>query len=197
MALSLFLLRHGRTRLAGRFVGATDIDLSSDGVQQILEFRKTVRLDVFDKIYCSPMLRCRQTAELLGFGSSIHMDDTLKEIDFGRWEGMSYAEIEKQDSDVVADWIADPEGFCFPGGECLKHFLKRLESFKLRLQNDATNRALVITHGGIIRHLVCSYLDLPYRTSLVFQVREGLLTTLECFGDKGVLTGLNRKETEG
>jgi alpha-ribazole phosphatase len=194
MVASLFLLRHGKTTLAGKMVGSTDVDLAAEGKKQIRSLKGRVQAEKFDRIFCSTMRRCRQTAELLALETEITYDKDLKEIDFGVWEGMDFSEIEQNYREHVQRWVEDPESFCFPAGECRKDFITRLENFKNKLISLKEEKVLIITHGGVIRHLICSFLGLSADSYLLFQVSEGLLTSLACFGDRGILTGLNLKE---
>ncbi len=192
MVASLFLLRHGKTAFSGRLVGSTDVGLTSTGGDQIRAIRPALRREKIDRIFCSPMRRCRETARILELDGEIFFVDDLKEIDFGRWEGLEFSEIEKRDPEYVRNWVEDPKGFCFPGGECCADFIARLEAFKERVQCLADEKVLIITHGGVIRHLICLFLGVSVKDYLLYQVREGLLATLDCFGKRGVLTGLNR-----
>ena len=192
MVSRLFLLRHGKTGLAGKFAGSTDVDLSPTGIEQVRSLQPLLAQERFDRIFCSPMRRCRQTEQLLNLDVEISYADDLREIDFGVWEGKEFSEIEKDDPEMVRQWIEDPEGFCFPDGECRADFIVRIERFKTLLQGLHNDKVLVITHGGVIRHLICSYLGLPNKNYLLFQIREAELTTLDCFAEGGVLTGLNR-----
>jgi len=195
MVASLYLLRHGKTALAGKMVGSTDIELESEGIAQIRAIRPLIHAEQFDRVFCSTLRRCRQTAEILGLDCEVVYDDALKEVSFGRWEGMDFSEIEKQEPDYVRKWVNNPEGFCFPEGECRADFICRLEGFKKTILTLEDKKVLLITHGGVIRHFICSFLDIDVNNYLLFQVREGLLTSLACFGEKGVLTGLNKGMT--
>jgi alpha-ribazole phosphatase len=191
MVASLILLRHGKTSHAGKMVGSTDVDLEIEGIAQIKAIRPLVQAEKFDRVFCSPMRRCRQTAEILDLDIDISYHDALKEINFGLWEGMEFSEIEKKNPEQVGKWVEDPDGFCFPEGECRADFISRLEVFKKSLLALEQEKALIITHGGVIRHFICSFLGIPANNYLLFHVREGLLASLACFGERGVLTGLN------
>ncbi|MDR3630727.1 MAG: histidine phosphatase family protein [Desulfocapsaceae bacterium] len=191
MVSNLVLLRHGRTALAGRYVGATDIELDAAGIEQVRSLRPVLAGEDFDRILCSPMHRCRQTAELLGL--DVTLVDDLREIDFGLWETRNIAEIEESDPENLRRWIEDPAGFCFPGGECRQDFIDRLERFNLSLQRLQGEKALIISHAGVIRHLICVLLGLSFESYLLFEIREARLTTVNCFSQGGVLTGLNRE----
>jgi alpha-ribazole phosphatase len=192
MVSRIVLLRHGKTDLSGRFAGSTDVSLSPVGVDQILALRSMLAAEKFERIFCSPMRRCRETAQLLDLDGDISYLDSLREIDFGAWEAKDFAEIEASDPERVRDWLDDPEGFCFPEGECCTDFIRRLEGFHNFLQDIDDKNVLIIAHGGVIRHLLCIILGISCNNYLLFQIDEGKLTTLDCFREGGVLTGLNR-----
>jgi alpha-ribazole phosphatase len=191
MVATLFLLRHGRTVLAGKMVGSTDVELAGDGIKQIHTLREMIHGEKFQRVFCSPMRRCKQTAEILDLEAEISYVDELREINFGRWEGLEFSDIESQEPQMIQNWMENPDEFCFPKGECRSDFILRIEEFKGRMLSLADKKILIITHGGVIRHLICLYLGLPVNNYLLFQVGEGLLTTLDCFGERGVLTGFN------
>jgi alpha-ribazole phosphatase len=192
MLSRLILLRHGKTPLSGRFAGSTDLDLNGDGIQQILALKPILADERIERIFCSPMRRCRETARLLDLDAEVLYIEDLREIDFGLWEGKDFSEIEKNDPRRVRNWIEDPDGFCFPDGECRADFIHRVERFKNMLQTLQNEKILVISHGGVIRHLICLFLGLSVNNYLLFKINEGELTTLDCFAEGGVLTGLNR-----
>jgi alpha-ribazole phosphatase len=192
MVSRLILLRHGRTTLSGKFAGSTDLDLHGKGIQQILALRPILADERIERIFCSPMRRCRETARLLDLDAEVLYTEDLREIDFGLWEGKDFSEIEKNDPKRVRNWIEDPEGFCFPNGECRADFIHRVERFKNMVRTLNNEKILIISHGGVIRHLICMFLGLPCTNYLLFKIQEGEFTTLDYFAEGGVLTGLNR-----
>ena len=192
MVSRLLLLRHGKTALSGKFAGSTDVGLTSDGIEQIQTVRPILIKQPIERIFCSPLRRCRETARLLNLNAEVCYVEDLREIDFGCWEGKDFSEIEQSDPDRVRNWIADPDGFCFPEGECRADFILRIERFKSTLQGLQNEKVLVISHGGVIRHLICSCLGLPFNNYLLFKINEGEFTTLDCYSEGGILTGLNR-----
>jgi alpha-ribazole phosphatase len=192
MVSKLFLLRHGKTDLTGKLAGSMDVDLNSKGIEQVQSLRPVLAKERFEKIFCSPMRRCRQTARLLDFDASVTYAEDIREIDFGLWEGKDFSEIEKNNPEKVRHWIENPERFCFPEGECRADFILRVERFKIMLQGLPDDKVLVISHGGVIRHLICSYLGLSFEKYLLFNIHEAQFATLDCFVEGGVLTRLNR-----
>jgi alpha-ribazole phosphatase len=187
----IYLLRHGDTGRQGCYIGSTDVPLSAKGRQQVRDTANNLRRENIDGVFCSPMLRCRQTCEQLQLAIPCHVNELLKEVDFGRWEGKSFADIAKGDAEMVAAWMSDPTHFCFPGGEALMNFHNRVAAIMQLLGADNNKRILVVTHGGIIRHLLCLYLGIPTEKYLIFDVQPGSYSSLRLYSDGGVLTGLN------
>lgn len=191
MASRLILLRHGRTGLSGRYVGSSDVPLSEEGRKQILDLRPDLGTIKIDGLLASPMLRCTQSANLLDLGLPMQLDPDLREIDFGRWEGKSFAEIEAQDPALVQHWASGADDFCFPGGEATSGFANRIDTVKNRLLASDARTLLLVTHGGVIRSLICGLLGLSQSNYLLFQAAKGHYSTINLYDGGGVLTGFN------
>jgi alpha-ribazole phosphatase len=189
--MRLILLRHGRTGFSGRYVGSTDVPLSESGRAQILGMRPQFAAMMVDILMTSPMLRCTQTVDLLDLGLPVQLDSDLREIDFGRWEGKTFQEIEEQDFQLVHDWASATDDFCFPEGETISDFTGRIESVKNRLLTLEAETVLLVAHGGVIRALICSLLGLAPQNYLLFQVAKGYYSTIDLYDGGGVLTGFN------
>ena len=195
MARHVLLLRHGELgpAHAGRFWGRTDVPLCDTGRQQAQRLAAMLRSYKIDRCLCSPLLRTRQTAELAlaGAGIDSHLDPDFREIDFGDWEGKTFAEIEHACPDAVKQWADFADDFAFPGGESLAGFLRRIRSIADRIAADPAETLLAVTHGGVIRALICHYLGLSPRQYVLFDVRCATLTRIDLFDGRGVLVGLN------
>jgi len=193
MNKELYLLRHGATPLNGLYVGSTDVSLAEEGREQALRICKTLVPMHIDQVFCSPMKRCRETMELLSLDTPVEIIDNLREIDFGRWEGHGFEEISTTDQELIENWRINGETFCFPDGECVKDFNKRVELFSRRVVASTEERILIIAHGGTIRHLLCTFLGLSPEKKMIFDIQPGCFSTVALYGDLGVLTGLNAK----
>src|SRR3954454_13273297 len=96
----VFLIRHGATVLSAedRFAGATDVDLSDEGRRQAKALGDRLADATLDAVYASPMKRTREPAVLVS--GSHHLEASvepgLREIDHGRWEGLTRKEVEAQ-----------------------------------------------------------------------------------------------------
>lgn len=192
MPTRLFLLRHGPTSAPpGCFVGSSDVPLSGQGLARLDSIK--IQLQDVDYWYCSPMLRTRQTLEYLqhkgcSTGESFY-DERLREINFGRWELQTFADI-AQDQEQLAAWNAYLN-FVFPQGEAVAAFIARVEAVLAMFNESEHDTVAAVTHGGVIRTMICLALGISPRNYLLFDVQPASLTVLELFSEGGVLRGLN------
>jgi alpha-ribazole phosphatase len=195
MAERLILIRHGDLgdHRRGRYIGRTDAPLSAEGRRQAATLAGPLtRLLTGASVFVSPLRRTIETAECaLGRGENFTVDSDIREIDFGRWEGMGFAEILAADPAAVDRWAALAEDFAFPDGESIGNFRKRIGAAAERIAADPAGTAVVVTHGGVIRFLICHFLGLPDRAHLLFDVQPASISEIRIDGGKGVLTLLN------
>jgi len=194
VAKRLVLVRHGDLGegYRGRYVGRTDLPLAAEGRRQAAAMAGELGRIEGAHILCSPLLRARETAEIaLGKEAAFSVDDDLREIDFGRWELMNFAQIVAADPAAVESWAALEDDFTFPGGESIGAFRKRVGAVAGRIAADRAETVVAFTHGGVIRLIVCHFLGLDYRRYLLFDVRPGSISEIAIEGGKGVLTRLN------
>jgi len=191
MNKELYLLRHGTTAMNGLYVGSTDIPLATEGREQINQIGRILQSADIEKIYCSPMKRCRETLALLHLGVPHELDEELREIDFGRWEGCSFPEISESDPALIDLWRTRGNSFCFPDGECIKTFNKRVEKFSRTVLAPGEKRILIIAHGGTLRHLLTLFLGLDPEQGGIFTIQPGCFSTVSLYGELGTLTALN------
>ncbi len=199
MPTRLFLLRHGPTSAPpGCFAGSSDVPLSGQGLVRLDNIKAQLK-DV-DCWYCSPMLRTRQTLQHLRHlkfkvGEPVY-DERLCEIDFGRWELQTFADIAAQDEELLPAWNQYLD-FVFPEGEAVPAFIQRIEAMLAVFSGmetsagTSTNTVAVVTHGGVIRTMICLALGISPRNYLLFDVQPASLTVLDLFSEGGVLRGLN------
>ena len=191
----LLLIRHAATEASAKklLLGSTDIGVSSAGLQQLERLPSLVRSNP-ESWYCSPMQRALQTAEKLqSFGvidQQCIVDERLKEIDFGRWEQKSFAEIEQSDPDLIPAW-SQYDDFVFPGGETVAVFAGRVAEMLDVFRSTGEKQIGIVTHGGVIRNMICLSLGISTRNYMLFSVNPASLTIIDLYTEGGVLTGLN------
>jgi len=194
MVQRLILIRHGDLgdRCRGRYIGRTDASLSAEGKRQAEALAGPVARLNGARFLTSPLRRTRETAEIaLGAHGRFEIVENLREIDFGRWEGMSFAEIAAADPAAVDCWAALDDAFAFPEGEEIKAFQERIRAAAERIAADPAGTVAVFAHGGVIRFLICHFLGLPDRHHLLFDVRPASISEIRIDGGCGVLTRLN------
>jgi len=195
MCTDITLIRHGKVgdEYRGTFIGKTDVPLAIEGRRQAERLREYVTVREGSLILSSPLQRCRETAWIAaqGLHLPIQFDDDLREGDFGRWEGLTFEEIAAGDGGAIAGWARFDRDFTFPGGERIGDFLDRVARAGERLAALDYESAIVFTHGGVIRALICHFLKLDPRNYLLFEIGPASVTTIRLFENGGILTGLN------
>ena len=186
MAKKLLLARHCETGpdYYGRFVGSSDIGLGPAAPEQAERLAAIIAAYRPAITFCSPLRRARLTAEMVNSATplgEILTDPDLREVDFGRWEGLTFAEIAKGDSELVKRWSVWSPDFAFPDGEVTGDCLKRVQAAGDRLAARDEETVLIIAHGGVVRALICHLLGLPARNYLLFDIKPARLTVIDYF----------------
>ena len=164
----IFLIRHGATVLTAedRFAGATDVQLSDEGREQVRHLARRLGGQAISAIYASPLGRTLETARILAepHGIPVQARDGLREISHGRWEQMTRREVESQFPDEAAAWDEDPYTFAPQGGESGLAVTARALPVLIEIvrAHPAAN-VLVVSHKATIRLLLSSLLGFDPR----------------------------------
>ena len=156
----IVLLRHGETvgQSSLRFHGSNDVELSDEGRHHVREAARLLRTEVFDLAVTSPLRRAWEAAHIVTGGAALRIEADFREIDFGRWEGLTMEEIEATDPALHREWMERLESFEFPAGESRSGFDERVQSGLERLRGSGASSALVVSHKGpicsIAKHLL-------------------------------------------
>src|SRR6187397_2453924 len=120
-AMNLYMVRHGQTDASreNRFSGSSDPPLTAVGDAMAQAFATAYASLTWDAIYTSPMLRTRQTADALSrlTGGQAIVEDGLREIDYGEWEGLRQDEVKERWPEAFEHWADDVASRGTPGGE--------------------------------------------------------------------------------
>ena len=155
----ILLLRHGRTKANEEhlYCGSTDLPLSEEGRALLARKRGTYGTD-WESFYTSGLSRTRETLELIfGEQRTAKEEPDLREMDFGAFEGKSYAML--RDDPAYREWISgDNERNICPGGESGEQMRRRvLNALEQILRDDPAEHIVIVTHGGpiaaIMQHL--------------------------------------------
>lgn len=167
MLPTIVFLRHGETNwnVEGRLQGQRDISLNDNGRAQAKRNGEAIRAAVPDiadfDFVASPLERSRETMEIarLAMGldpSAFHLDDRLREITFGDWEGFTLAELRATHPDLVAARERDKWSFLPPGGESYEQLSERVQGWLATISRPT----MAVSHGGVGRVLRRYLLDL-------------------------------------
>ena len=165
-ATTTLLLRHGETPLSTerRFAGRGDIPLTEQGLlQAAAAAERLAGRGGIDVIVASPLRRARQTAEAVAAatGAPLLADEGLAETDFGKWEGLTFAEASERWPDEVSAWLRDVDA-APPGGESFAAVGRRVNAALDRLLAEKEFRTiLLVSHVTPIKTLVCRAMLAP------------------------------------
>ncbi len=190
----LVLVRHAEPEETahGRCYGSLDVGLSQAGREHAAQLAVELAALDYDAVVASPRTRARETAEPLAAarGLEVTVADDLREIDFGSFEGRTYAEIEQSEPELFRAWMETPTAVRFPGGESYVDLrvraLRALD--EVRAAHDS---AVVVTHGGVIRAGVAGWLELPDHA--IFRLDQSYcgVTIVEWVGETPIVRLLN------
>lgn len=196
----IWLVRHGQTTWneQQRFCGTTDIPLSTIGSGQAHHLASQLRAKRITAIYSSDLARAEETAEIIARERQIEIvtSPAWREIAFGAWEGLTYKEIATTFPDQLG-FFTDPEHVAPPKGETLHDVLQRIyPALTSIVQQSQSGEIVVVSHGGVLRALLCSLLGMPLRNQWQLRIDTGSLSTIDVSLDENggmfaSLVGLN------
>lgn len=179
---TVYLVRHAQTdeNKRGAYIGAlSDVALSEKGTEQIMAAKEeyTELMGYPKTVYSSPMVRCTDTALGLWPDCNVKIVDNLKEMNFGKFEGMTYREL--NGNPEYQRWIDSGGKTAFPGGEYRDGFIVRtMSAFRQVLRdysdNEGTyieinsetvknhNEIVIVCHGGTIMAVMSSIFSGDY-----------------------------------
>ncbi len=161
--MKLYLVRHGQTdyNLKNLLQGSTDNPLNDTGRQQAHQLASMLADIPFDIIYSSPLKRALETAEIIRESNvnrpPIVLDERLREIDMGEWEGKYFPAILEEHREMFERVKNDPFEYRPPGGESFSRFVDRLRSFVEDLKGENHELVLIVAHqmvNSVIRILM-------------------------------------------
>lgn len=189
--VELWLLRHGATEWArnGRHTGITDLPLLPEGEAEARRLEPELALHTFVAVLVSPLQRAQRTCELAGLGARAQICPDLQEWNYGRYEGITTAEIRR----TVADWTIWSHG-C-PDGESAAAVQARCERVIAQAQQLAqtlaagpgpgtgpsvspVSKVALFAHGHILRSLAGTWLGLGAQGGALLTLGTGTISVL-------------------
>lgn len=151
----LYIIRHGQTEVnrAKALQGRSDRPLNETGIREAGEAAKALEGIAFSRVFSSPLLRARQTAEIVAPGTEIEIDERLIEMDYGPYEGLDLTNLPREVLTFFSDFVHNPAP---PGMEPLGDVVKRAGEFleEIRgVEGDILLSTHAIAMKGLLEYL--------------------------------------------
>jgi len=149
--MKIICIRHTAVDVSkGICYGQKNVNVSSSYPEELLQIKEKLKsMDIPDKIYTSPLLRCFNLAEDLFPDYSVIQDTRLEELNFGVWEGKTWDEIYAQKKGRY--WMDHYLSVCCPKGESYQDLKNRILSFCSEISLLKSSNIVLVTHAGVIR----------------------------------------------
>jgi len=187
----LTIVRHGESdgNVAATLQGCRlDTPLSTRGRRQAEALSVRLAEERIDSVVASPMVRARETAEILAapHGLGVAVDPDLVEFDWGSWTGRPLdEEMERRVAELRARWRAGDVDVSTPGGESPTAAAKRAARVLSRLRASGDAAPLVVAHGRFNRILMTLVLERDLSRMDEIRQRNGSVSVFELGGEKG------------
>lgn len=194
--IKLYFIRHGETEwnITGRYQGSADVSLSEKGRAQAADTTECFRPVHLDGIFSSNLVRAADTAR--GIADTHHMpvkiNPELRELDFGKWEGLTFTEIEKRWPGALDTMYDSPSKLIIEGGETFPHMqVRAMHAIRQIIALGDGKTYAIVSHGGTIRTIICGLLDLPLDKAWDFRQANANISCIEYYGGRNWLSLLN------
>jgi len=166
------MARHGATEWSrsGRHTGVTDLPLLGDGEQEARAMGRRLEGRAFGRVLSSPLTRAKDTARLAGHPQP-EVTDLLREVDYGRYEGLTTSDIQAE----RPGWELFDDGS--PEGETPNQIASRADRLLAEI-GEPPGEVLLFGHGHILRAVAARYLGLDVRVAGLMRLDAGSLSVL-------------------
>ena len=193
----LVVLRHGETawNAAQRIQGHLDAPLSDRGVWQAERLGQALRDEGLAMVYSSDLQRARTTAEAVARAAGVagvHTEAALRERAFGRFEGLTYPEVEAQWPEDARRWRQREAGFAPGGGETLEDFFARCVPAAAAIASRHAGQSIaLVAHGGVLDCLYRAATGVGLQAARSWHLGNASINRLLWHGEGFVLVGWN------
>ena len=183
--MKLIFIRHGQTdwNVQGKIQGSYDSELNDTGIKQAMNLsEKLLNLNYkFSKIYSSPQKRALKTAEILSKSSNVDYISVkdLQEMNMGKWEGLSWKEVEENYPNEYKEWYLNRRYTKTPDGESYQDMLERVLKAIHKIINENNEDVVIVSHSAIIMCLQCYVTNTPFNDMLKFKTKNANITEID------------------
>lgn len=186
----LLVIRHGQTAwsVAGRHTGRTDVPLTDIGRQEARDAALTLHGWSLQRAYTSPLVRARETAEIVSPACGVVIDEELLEWDYGVFEG----ETTPQTRERVPGWSVWTHEMT--GGESVDDVGERADRFLERVEAEVPEgNAVAFAHGHLLAILIARWCGLPAVEGRRFALATATVSLLGWHREDRVIRALNHR----
>jgi alpha-ribazole phosphatase len=188
--MQVYLIRHTTPDIPmGTVYGRTDLDVTRTFDEEVERIRSILPVEPGMPVYSSPLKRCMKLATRLNGDVEIQQDERLIEVNFGEWELKRWNDLGPASRE---QWLQDIENNTPPGGESFRQVRERIVDFWTELTHIQSDKALVISHGGVIRSLLTYLLEMPLRNAFRIYLGFGAVTAIQVTETRPKVMFINR-----
>ena len=190
----IILLRHGEVENAGSvFYSQQNVSLSDSGRKQSLALADRLKDVPFSMVFSSDLSRCLFLAEAIAEkrGLVVEARSELREVDFGRWSGLSWEAVEARYPGALSERMEKPESYRPPQGENLVEVALRVWCVIDEVLKKCKEEAVaIVSHGGVNRVLIAKATGLPLKNIFSFEQDFTCVNVLDFYPDGPVILRL-------
>lgn len=164
----LVLIRHGQTawNKSGKYQGQSDVALSEEGLEQARCLAEHFPAEKLDAVYASDLSRAMVTAETVAqkFGLEVRPEPAFRELSFGKWEGLTYAEIVAGWPEAMANFLTHPDIMEIPQGESFPQVQQRAMARlkEIVAEHEPHDHTVgIFAHGAVLRTILTGIMQMP------------------------------------
>lgn len=165
--MRIYLIRHGRQNSP---LCNVNVPLASEGRRQAELLAERLSSVPIKAVWSSDLIRAVETAEIAGRIWNVPhvIRPGIREISFGDMEGLSDEEIAEKFGTFLAEKKKMERDIPYPGGECAEEVVQRALPVLMEITRQDYDHVAVVTHGGVIRSLLCRFLGVEYSKNRLF-----------------------------
>ena len=190
----LYLTRHGEVVNHGIYNGHKDVDMTATGLGQMERLRNRLIDRNLSAVYCSDLMRTKKGAARVAEPHEIVPEEIpqFRELHFGRWQGLTLAEVQEKYPDDFPQWMKNLSTFRIPGGESFQDLSHRaLPKLEELIGMHRGGEFAVVCHGVLNRIILAEALQLSYDSLLRIEQDYGCLNIIDYYPDWTVVKLMN------
>ncbi len=192
----VYLIRHGQVinSLERAYNGHNDIGLSDLGVSQMGRVAERLQREPVRAVYCSDLIRSGKGAEIIARDHNCVpiSDVNLRELNFGLWEGLTFAEIAEQFPGELEKWNGSLVDYTLPEGESVADLRDRvIPTVKDMVTLHRGQTIALVAHGGVNRVILADAMNLSLNNLFSIEQDYGCLNIVDYFQDLAVVKLIN------